>query len=454
MNRRKFLAFSGTAAMGAAASLTPSIAQAAPPTNSLNAADLGLKPNISANQSAIFQQVVDGAAAKQLPLFIPAGSYVVGDILLPSNIHIYGVKGQSILAQRSDMPILFNIDSDNIMLENINFNGNQAGLKLGAMVRINGAKNLTITQCQFFNSNGNGLHLYGCGGQIISNHFHDIDQAALFCENSHKLTIVRNEIYDIGNNGILIWQEKKADDGSIISHNHIYKINDNDGGNGQNGNGINVFKANNVIISDNQFEQCAYSAVRVNDGNNCQIVNNQCHNIGEVALYAEFGFNGVMINNNLVDTAGAGISVANLDQDGHLALIKGNLLRNLTLRAKATENDDSRAYGIAAEADALIEGNVVENATNFGIGGGYGEFLRNVSVVNNMLKDCGYGITASVAQGAGRMTISHNSINNAHQGAIVGFEWDQITTSDLVDQDQTFDQGSHNNLYIRNNVVI
>ena len=454
MDRRKFLALSGATTIGMATSLAPNIAHAAPPITNLNAAVFGLKPNISTNQSSILQQAVDGAAAKQVPLFIPAGSYVVGGIHLPSNIHIFGAKNQSILLQSGDQPILFNVDSDNITLENLNLDGNLTGPNRDAIVDINKAQTLNISQCQFYNTTGNGLHLYGCGGQIINNHFHNIDQAALFCENSHKLTIMRNQINDIGNNGILVWQNDKADDGSIVSHNHIYNIRDNDGGNGQNGNGINVFKANNVIMSDNQFEECAYSAVRINDGNNCQIINNNCKNIGEVALYAEFGFNGVMINNNLVDTAGAGISVANLDQEGHLAVVKGNLLRNLTLRAYATENDDSRAYGIAAEADALIEGNVIENATNFGIGGGYGEFLRNVSVVNNMVKDCGYGITASVAQGAGRMSITHNSINNASKGAIVGFEWDEVTTSDLADQDQTFDQGSHTNLHISNNVVI
>ena len=454
MDRRKFLALSGSATIGVAVSLTPNIARAAPPKNSLNAADLGLRPNISTHQSATLQEAVYGAAAKQLPLFIPAGSYVVDGINLPTNSHIFGVNGQTILQQNSNTPIIESENGDNVIIENINFEGYFASADSASIANLSRSKNLTITQCQFYSGNGSGLRLFACNGQIVSNQFYDISQAALFTENSTRLTIMRNEIYDIGNNGILIWQTEKAADGSIVSHNHIYKISDRDGGNGQNGNGINVFKANGVIISDNQFEQCAYSAVRINDGNDCQIINNQCRNIGEVALYAEFGFNGVMINNNLVDTAGAGISVANLDQAGHLAVVKGNLLRNLTLRAYATSNDDSRAYGIAAEADALIEGNVIENATNFGIGGGYGEYLRNVSVVNNMLKDCGYGIMASVAQGAGRMTISQNSINNARQGAIVGFEWHEVTTSDLVDQDQSFDEGSHDNLHIRNNVVI
>ncbi|NRA87247.1 MAG: TIGR03808 family TAT-translocated repetitive protein [Rhizobiales bacterium] len=205
--------------------------------------------------------------------------------------------------------------------------------------------------------------------------------------------------------------------------------------------------------TDNRFDDCFYSAVRINSGSNCQIINNNCTNIGEVALYAEFSFNGVIINNNLVDLAGAGISIANLNEEGHLVVCKGNLLRNLTLRPTQIGDDDPRAFGIAAEADALIEGNIIENATNFGIGGGYGEFQRNIMVNNNMIKDCGYGITPSVAQNAGKMTISNNSINNATKGAIIGFEWEDATTKDLVNDDQKFGEGSYDNLHISNNVL-
>lgn len=454
MDRRKFLALSGMASVGFGASLIPTSAHAATTNTALNAQGFGLKPNSSNDQSTVFQAAIHQATAQKLPLFIPAGSYIVSDIYLPDHSHIIGANKQSILVQTDNAPIFFADNANNINIDNISFEGNLVADSQSKILSINNSKNLNIEQCQIYNGDGNGLELINCSGQVIACQFHNLGQSAIHSTNGRVLKIMRNEIFDIGNNGVLIWQEDKADDGSIVSHNHIYKIRTDDGGSGQNGNGINVYKANNVIMSDNQFNDCAYSAVRINDGNNCQIINNHCTNIGEVALYAEFGFNGVMINNNLVDTAGAGISVANLDQKGHLAICKGNLLRNLTLRAIATENDDSRAYGIAAEADALIEGNIIENASNFGIGGGYGEYQRNISVVNNMVKDCGYGITASVVQGAGKMTISNNSIHNASKGAIVGFAWDEAVTDELVEENQKFGEGSQENLNIQGNVVI
>lgn len=453
MDRRKFLALSGAATIGTTANLLPSTAIAAPLDTSINAKDFGLKPYITDDQSQILQSAIDQAAQQKLPLFIPGGSYLVREITLPEGAHISGIAGQTILVQIDNSPIFQASEIENTTLEGIIFEGTLPNDPQSSLVRASAITNFSMQHCQFFNSQGSGLELYRVSGQITANKFYNLGQSAIFSVNGKNLKIIQNSIYNIDNNGILIWQNDKADDGSIVSQNHIYGIKSADGGNGQNGNGINVFKANNVIMSDNRIDDCEYSAIRINDGNNCQIINNNCTNIGEVALYAEFGFNGVIINNNIVDTAGAGISIANLDQNGHLAVCKGNLLRNLTLRPTATSNDDARAYGIAAEADALIEGNVIENATNFGIGGGYGEFMRNVSVINNMIKDCGHAITASVVQGAGKMTISNNSIHNPTKASIVGFAWDKVVTDDLIDENQKFDEGSAENLNISNNVL-
>jgi hypothetical protein len=50
----------------------------------------------------------------------------------------------------------------------------------------------------------------------------------------------------------------------------------------------------------------------------------------------------------------------------------------------------------------------------------------------NILTNCGYGIAASVAPGAGGATIRGNRIIRARQGAIVGMEWERVAAPDLV----------------------
>jgi putative cofactor-binding repeat protein len=69
----------------------------------------------------------------------------------------------------------------------------------------------------------------------------------------------------------------------------------------------------------------------------------------ELALYAEFAFEGAVIANNLADKAAIGISVANFKQGGRLAVVQGNLVHNLFFR----KDVDSRGIGIAVEADSV-----------------------------------------------------------------------------------------------------
>ena len=140
--------------------------------------------------------------------------------------------------------------------------------------------------------------------------------------------------------------------------NRIANIDWRGGGNGQNGNGINVFRADDVIIASNHVSGCAFSAVRINAGRNNQVTGNTCLDCGETAIFSEFGFSGSAIANNVIDGAATGISIANLDSEGHLATCTGNIVRNIAPVSRT--NPDTTPVGIFAEADVAITGNVVD----------------------------------------------------------------------------------------------
>ena len=75
-----------------------------------------------------------------------------------------------------------------------------------------------------------------------------------------------------------------------------------------------------------------------------------------------------MIANNTVDGAALGIAVTNFNEGGRLAVVQGNLIRNLkSKRPAGTDPDDAAGVGIAVEADASVTGNVIENAPTAGI---------------------------------------------------------------------------------------
>ncbi len=201
------------------------------------------------------------------------------------------------------------------------------------------------------------------------------------------------------------------------------------GGNGQNGNGINVFRAGNVLVSHNRISDCAFSAVRNNSGHNCQIVNNSCSRLGEVAIFVEFGFEGTVVSGNLIDEAAMGISITNFNEGGRLAVCANNIVRKIT---GARSNPDTRAVGIAAEADTIVTGNIVEESPLIGISLGWGAFCRNLSATNNLLRRCGIGITASLSKDAGAVLIAGNTIASPLQAAILGMDHEQAVTDDLA----------------------
>jgi uncharacterized secreted repeat protein (TIGR03808 family) len=144
------------------------------------------------------------------------------------------------------------------------------------------------------------------------------------------------------------------------------------------------------------------------------MIGNSCTRLGEVALYAEFSFEGAIIANNLVDTAATGISVTNFNEGGRLAVVQGNLIRNLSFRKTAGTNGN----GIAVEADSVVSGNVIENAQGYGIAAGWWSYLRDVSITDNLIRSAHIGIGVSVDPSAGTALIANNMITGTKDGAI------------------------------------
>ena len=95
-----------------------------------------------------------------------------------------------------------------------------------------------------------------------------------------------------------------------------------------------------------------------------QITSNNIARMGEVAVYAEFAFEGAVISNNLVDGAATGISVTNFNDGGRLAVVQGNLIRNVFRRPGEPH---TTGYGIGVEADAAVTGNTIERAATAGL---------------------------------------------------------------------------------------
>jgi uncharacterized secreted repeat protein (TIGR03808 family) len=420
--------------MFAAAGLSGALLAAAPGANAavsggmLSGREFGLEPNAARDQSAPLQRAVDEASRRGGYLLLEPGLYIASGISISSSLCLTGVPGQTRLVQASAEPVIRVRGTSGVRLDGLVLDG-QLRPQPDALIEATSVRDLVISNCLIANSGGNGINLTNCSGTISASTIDTCVSAAIFSMGARGLLIEGNHVAGMGDNGVLVWQPARQSDGTIITGNRIEKIEARSGGEGQNGNGINVYRAGNVIVSNNRISDCRFTAVRNNSGAGIQMTANNCTALGEVALYSEFAMDGAVISSNMVDDAATGISITNFNEGGRLAVCQGNMVRNLRLYDHPV---DKRGTGIAVEADTVVSGNVIENAPTAGIWIGWGKYQRNVSATGNVIRDCGIGIAAQVAAGARDALIANNLISGAKRGAILGMDHDTPVTKDLA----------------------
>jgi uncharacterized secreted repeat protein (TIGR03808 family) len=423
MNRRDLLL--GSVA-GAAAFVAPlSIV-------GVDAAQFGVRAGAPDDQSRALQRAIDETAHTRAPLMLAPGVYRAGSLTLPAGTQLIGVRNATRLVL-TDGPSLLSAEGGvGITITSLTLDGGgKPSRPQRGLLHFSDAKDVRITDCTFDKPGGNGITLERCSGHVGANTIAGSLDNALFCIDNSGLIITANTIRESGNGGIRVWQSVKRHDGSLIADNTIEDTAARAGGTGENGNAINVFRAADVIIRNNMIRRAAFSAVRGNAASNIQIIGNNCAELKETAMYAEFDFEGAVVAGNIIDTAENGIAITNFNDGGRLATVHGNLLRNVGVR-RPENPPEGAGIGIGVEADTAVTGNVIENAPNAGIRAGWGPYLRNVAISGNVVRNAGYGIVVSVVPGAGDAVISGNVIADVKLGAVVGMEWTKAVTGDLA----------------------
>ena len=431
INRRHLI---GAGAAGALA-ISNDKAHAAQLTSSLgrDATQFGVRPGSPDDQTHALQRAIDETARAQVPLALPPGVYRTGMLRLRGATQLVGVRGATRLAFTGGASLLSSEGAGSIGLVSISLDG--GGIPLPTrrgLVHCLGGSGIRITDCEITGSGGNGIWLENLSGEISGNVFTRTATTAIVSFDAQGLMVTRNTIQGTNDNGIEILRTTIGDDGTLVADNRIEDIKAGPGGSGQYGNAINAFRAGNVIVRGNRIRNCDYSAVRGNSASNIQITGNSVSDIREVALYSEFSFEGAVIANNTVDGAALGVSVCNFNEGGRLAVVQGNIIRNLLpKRPIGTAPDDDAGIGIYVEADTSVSGNVIENAPSFGIVAGWGKYLRDVVISGNVIRNAFVGIGVSVAQGAGTALVNNNVISEAPRGAVVGLDHARPITPDL-----------------------
>jgi uncharacterized secreted repeat protein (TIGR03808 family) len=434
VDRRHFIGASA-AGMAGALVMSPGAARAAPLTSVLgrDATQYGVRPGSPDDQTKVLQRAIDEAARAQMPLALPPGVYRTGMLRLQGGTQLVGVRGATRLIFTGGASMFQGEGAGGIGLTNITLDGGSIPLPTRrGLVHCLGGRDIRIVDCEVTGSGGNGIWLENASGDVSGNIITATATTAIVSFDAQGLSVSRNTIIDTRDNGIEILRNAVGDDGTLVTDNRIEDIKAGPGGSGQYGNAINAFRAGNVIVRGNRIRNCDYSAVRGNSASNIQITGNSVSNVREVALYSEFSFEGALIANNTVDGAAVGVSVCNFNEGGRIAVVQGNIIRNLLpKRPIGTAPDDDGGIGIYVEADTSVTGNVIENAPSFGIVAGWGKYLRDVVISGNVIRNAFVGVGVSVTPGAGTALVNNNMISETPRGAVVGLDHARPVTSDL-----------------------
>jgi uncharacterized secreted repeat protein (TIGR03808 family) len=433
VNRRHLI---GAVAGAGALAMPVDAARAAQPVSALgrDATQYGLRPGSSDDQTKILQRAIDEAARAQVPLALPPGVYRTGMLRLQTGSQLVGVRGATRLVFNGGASMFTSEGAGSLGLDGLVLDGGGISLPTRrGLMHCLGGRDIRITGCEINASGGSGIWLENVAGDVSGNIITKSAVTAIVSFDAQGLMVTRNTIQGTNDNGIEILRTAIGDDGTLVADNRIEDIKAGPGGSGQYGNAINAFRAGNVIVRGNRIRNCDYSAVRGNSAANIQITNNSVSDVREVALYSEFAFEGAVIANNTVDGAALGVSVCNFNEGGRLAVVQGNIIRNLLAkRPIGTAPDDDAGIGIYVEADTTVSGNVIENAPSFGIVAGWGKYLRDVAITGNVIRNAFVGVGVSVTSGAGTALVSSNMISDAPRGAVVGLDHARPITPDLT----------------------
>jgi uncharacterized secreted repeat protein (TIGR03808 family) len=422
VNRRHLIGASAAGVAGALA-VPSNAAQAAPLTSALgrDATQYGVRPGSPDDQTRVLQRAIDEAARAQVPLALPPGIYRTGLLRLQNGSQLVGVRGATKLVFNGGASVFQGEGAAHVGLTGITLDG--GGIALPArrgLVHCLGGADIRIVDCEISGSGGAGIWFEQVSGDVSGNIITDTASTAIVSFDAEGLLVARNTIRGTNDNGIEILRTAIGGDGTQVVDNRIEDIKAGPGGSGQYGNAINAFRAGNVIVRGNRIRNCDYSAVRGNSASNIQISGNSVSDVREVALYSEFAFEGAVIANNTVDGAAFGVSVCNFNEGGRLAVVQGNIIRNLLpKRPIGTAPDDDAGVGIYVEADSSVTM------------AGWGKYLRDVVISGNVIRKSFVGIGVSVTPGAGTALVNTNMISETPRGAVVGLDHARPVTADL-----------------------
>ncbi|MEP3303642.1 MAG: TIGR03808 family TAT-translocated repetitive protein, partial [Roseibium sp.] len=170
LSRRTFLAGTlGGTALCLSGTASSAAIQIADLRGSMDAGELGLVPNASDDQTALFQNAINRAVEKGRALFLPAGNYPVANLRFPSGTLIVGVPGRTRLIYQGGGGLLATAEGvSNVSLSGLTFDGanRSIGGHTEGLLHFVGVRELSLTDSSIVGSAQSGVVADRCSGRI------------------------------------------------------------------------------------------------------------------------------------------------------------------------------------------------------------------------------------------------------------------------------------------------
>ncbi len=163
-DRRRLLALTATVTGAAVAAPYSAAAAPAGPVSALgiDAAQFGLRPGSSDDQSRALQRAIDETARTRSPLAIAPGIYRVGGIKLAPGTQIIGVRGATRLMLTDGRSLLSASRADHIGLTGLVIDGGKRPLpERTGLVQLETCTDVRIAGCEIVGSGRNGIMAVG-----------------------------------------------------------------------------------------------------------------------------------------------------------------------------------------------------------------------------------------------------------------------------------------------------
>ncbi|MGJ0507809.1 MAG: TIGR03808 family TAT-translocated repetitive protein [Methylocystis sp.] len=359
-------------------------------------------------------------AATGAAVSLPAGDIVLAGLDLPDGTILTGVPGRTALKLSGMGPLLTARGARAISLEGLILDGAGGSVpKEKGLVDVTDTPGFSMRGCVIRNSTARGINLTRCGGVFAQNDVLRVADAGYHALDGLGMDLDGNRFRQCGDNGVVLWSTAAGRyDGARVRNNLIEDVRNRSGGNGPYGNGVFVWGAGVVRVERNRILRCAYSAVRNSGGHSLSVIGNDCRDLGEKAMYAEYGAKHSTFRDNRIESAGAGVAVANADHGTDGALVAGNVILRMTPNRPDPEFGPAMLWltGVLAEKNVAVTGNQIVGPGWIGVAlGGWRENLRAEA---NDISNVDYGVVFATGEGAGEAAIVANRIR-AGKAAVI-----------------------------------